>query len=107
MASAIGIKINERRRGKGLTLEQLAEATGSSKSYMWEIENKDVARPSAEKLDRIATALDVTADYLMDATTTQPTEEVQDRAFYRKFQKADPVVKDKLKKILDVLDEDN
>ena len=107
MASAIGIKINELRRGKGLTLEQLAEATGSSKSYMWEIENKDVARPSAEKLDRIATALDVTADYLMDATTTQPTEEVQDRAFYRKFQKADPVVKDKLKKILDVLDEDN
>lgn len=107
MASAIGTKINELRRGKGLTLEQLAEATGSSKSYMWEIENKDVARPSAEKLDRIATALGVTADYLMDATTTQPTEEVQDRAFYRKFQKADPVVKDKLKKILDVLDEED
>ena len=54
MASALGTKINELRRAKGLTLEQLAEATGSSKSYMWEIENKDVARPSAEKLDQIA-----------------------------------------------------
>jgi len=107
MASALGTKINELRRAKGLTLEQLGEATGSSKSYMWEIENKDVARPSAEKLDRIASALDVTADYLIDATTSQPTEDVQDRAFYRKFQKADPTVKDKLKKILDVLDEDD
>jgi len=48
-----------------------------------------------------------TADYLIDATTSQPSEDVQDRAFYRKFQKADPDVKDKLKKILDVLDEDD
>ena len=107
MASALGTKINELRRGKGLTLEELAKATGSSKSYMWEIENKDVARPSAEKLDRIAAALGVTADYLIDANVAAPTDEVHDRAFFRKFQKADPAVKDKIKKILDVLDEDD
>jgi transcriptional regulator with XRE-family HTH domain len=107
MASALGTKINELRRGKGLTLEELAQAAGSSKSYMWEIENKDVARPSAEKLDRIASALDVTAEYLIDATSAAPSDDVLDRAFYRKFQKADPTVKEKLKKILDVLDEDD
>lgn len=105
MPSQLGIKINELRRAKGLTLEQLAHATGSSKSYMWEIENKEVARPSAEKLDRIAEALGVTADFLIDATQTQPSEDVADRAFYRKYQRADPSVKDKLKRILDVLDE--
>lgn len=107
MPSALGTKIGELRRKKGMTLEDLASATGSSKSYMWEIENKDVARPSAEKLDRIAVALGVTADFLIDATMSEPTEDVQDRAFYRKFQKADPAVKDKLKKILDVLDEND
>jgi transcriptional regulator with XRE-family HTH domain len=48
MPSLLGIKINELRRARKLTLEQLAEATESSKSYMWEIENKDVERPSAE-----------------------------------------------------------
>lgn len=107
MPSALGTKINELRRNKGLTLEDLAKATGSSKSYMWEIENKDVARPSAEKLDRIATALGVTADFLIDATSAEPTDDVQDRAFFRKFQQADPNVKATLKKILDKLDEDD
>ena len=42
MPSLLGTKINELRRERGLTLEQLAQATDSSKSYMWEIENKDV-----------------------------------------------------------------
>lgn len=50
MPSQLGIKINELRRARGLTLDQLAQASGSSKSYMWEIENKDVARPSASTL---------------------------------------------------------
>ena len=104
MPSLLGMKINELRRAKGLTLDQLAQHTESSKSYMWEIENKDVARPSAEKLDRIAEALGVTSAYLMDMSQEKPTENVQDEAFYRKFQKADPTIKSKLKQILDILD---
>lgn len=107
MPSALGTKINELRRKNGMTLEALAAATGSSKSYMWEIENKDVARPSAEKLDRIAQALGVTAAFLIDSTVFEPTVDVQDEAFFRKFQNADKTVKDKLKRILDVLDEDD
>jgi transcriptional regulator with XRE-family HTH domain len=107
MPSLIGTKINELRRAKGLTLEQLAQATDSSKSYMWELENKDVARPSAEKLDRIAQALGVTASFLIDAGQNAPTEEVADTAFYRKYQNAGPDVKATLKRILDALDNDD
>jgi transcriptional regulator with XRE-family HTH domain len=107
MPSLLGIKINELRRARGLTLEQLAQATDSSKSYMWEIENKEVARPSAEKLDKIAEALGVTSAFLIDASQMQPTENVEDTAFFRKYQKADPDVKAKLKRILDVLDDDD
>jgi transcriptional regulator with XRE-family HTH domain len=48
-----------------------AEKIGSGKSYIWEIENKGVKRPSAEKLAAIAKALDVTTDYLIDDTQTE------------------------------------
>ena len=106
MPSKLGIKIKELRREKGLTLEQLAQATGSSKSYMWEIENKEVARPSAEKLDRIADSLGVTAGFLIDASQDQPAESDKDAAFYRKYQKANAEVKEKLKRILDVLEDE-
>lgn len=107
MPSLLGTKINELRRERGMTLEQLAQATNSSKSYMWELENKDVARPSAEKLDRIAQALDVTASYLIDVSQSAPTEDVADTAFYRQYQKLDTDKKVMLKRILDALDRDD
>jgi transcriptional regulator with XRE-family HTH domain len=107
MPSQLGIKINELRRARGLTLEQLAQASGSSKSYMWEIENKDVARPSAEKLEKIAASLGVTATFLIDATQAQPNENVEDAAFFQRFQRADPVVKNRLRRIFDALDDED
>lgn len=106
MPSLLGMKIKELRRERGLTLDQLAQATESSKSYMWEIESKDVARPSAEKLEKIAGALGVTSAFLIDASQVTPTEDVEDTAFFHRFQKADPYVKAKLKRILDVLDDE-
>ena len=59
MPTPLGERVREQRRKRGLTLEGLAERVGSSKSYMWEIENKEVVRPSAEKLAMIATAVPV------------------------------------------------
>jgi len=105
MPSALGIKIKDLRRAKDLTLEQLARLTDSSKSYMWELENKEVTRPSAEKLNRIAAVLGVTPEYLADEGRTDPTAGVRDEAFYRKYQGATPEVKEKIKRILDLFDE--
>jgi len=90
-----------------MTLEQLAAATGSSKSYMWEIENKPAARPSAEKLGRIAEVLGVTTEYLINESRAEPNANDLDQAFFHRFQSADQSVKDKLRRILDVLDEDD
>ena len=103
MPSPLGLKIRELRRARGLTLDDLAQATDSSKSYMWEIENKDVARPSGEKLNKIAAALGVTPEYLVDASRTEVTEDVQDTAFYRKYQQLDAGAKDTIRRILDAL----
>jgi len=49
-ANPLGDRIRTLRKEKGLTLDQLAEQSGSSKSYIWELENKSPPRPSAEKL---------------------------------------------------------
>ncbi len=106
MSSTLGRKVRELRRERGMTLEDLAGATESSKSYIWEIENKPVVRPSAEKLNRIAAVLKVTPEYLADEDRTQATTTEHDEAFYRKYQGADKDVKDKLKRILDVLDDE-
>lgn len=106
MTSALGRKLRELRKKKGLTLDQLAQKTGSSKSYMWELEHKDAPRPSAEKLGKIAAELGVTPEYLVDENRTSAEPEEHEEAFFRKFQAANPGVKKKLRQILDLLDED-
>lgn len=106
MSSSLGRKVNALRRKKGLSLDQLAQATGSSKSYIWELENKPVARPSSEKLNRVAQALDVTSEFLLDDNRDDPAEDDADKAFYRKYQGLDDATKAKIKNILDILDED-
>ena len=63
--------IRELRLKHGLTLEGLGAKIDSSKSYVWEIENKDVARPSAEKLSLIAAA--TTRSRSMRPTTRRST----------------------------------
>ncbi|MBX9944833.1 MAG: helix-turn-helix domain-containing protein [Reyranella sp.] len=106
MPSPLGDRVRELRRKKGLTLEALAERVGSSKSYMWEIENKDVARPSAEKLHLIAIALDTTTDYLIIADDVTEAD-ATDKAFFRKYRKMDTKDKEKLREMLKILDTDD
>lgn len=101
MATSLGEKIRELRKKKGFTLDQLAEASESSKSYIWELENKDPPRPSGEKLALIATALDVTPDYLLGV---EPEfESAEDKAFFRKYQKMDAKTKTQIREMLDII----
>ena len=103
MPTPLGERVREVRLKRGLTLEALAEQVGSSKSYMWEIENKAVARPSAEKLHLIAVALDTTAEYLLAADEVTEVE-AADVAFFRKYQKMKPKGKEQLREMLKILD---
>ena len=84
MEIKFGVRIKELRTAQNLTLDQLAQATGSSKSYIWELENKDPPRPSAEKLAEIAKALGVTTDYLI-GREEQTLEQAEDKAFFRQY----------------------
>jgi transcriptional regulator with XRE-family HTH domain len=102
MAQTFGEKIRALRKEKGLTLDQLADKTESSKSYIWELENKNPPRPSAEKIARIAAELGVTSDYLMDEKD-QNKESAEDLAFYRKYRDIDPDTKERVREMLNVM----
>lgn len=102
MANILGEKIRELRKDKKLTLEKLAEMTGSSKSYIWELENKAPPRPSAEKLSKIAEQLGVTIDYLLDDQNRINEDEAVDAQFYRKYKNMTSETKDKIRQMVNL-----
>jgi transcriptional regulator with XRE-family HTH domain len=101
MATTLGDKIREQRKKKGYTLEELAARSESSKSYIWELENKDPPRPSGEKLALIAKALDVTPDYLLGVEIE--LEAAEDKAFFRKYQKMSATQKSQIREMLEII----
>jgi transcriptional regulator with XRE-family HTH domain len=102
MAKSLGEKIHQLRTQKGYTLEKLAELTESSKSYIWELENKNPPRPSAEKISKIAAILGVTADFLVDTRESTPAPDVLDQAFFRKYRNMDPSTKERIRQMVEV-----
>ena len=83
MATDVGQKVRDLRKRKRLTLDQLANASGSSKSYIWEIENKaGKVRPSAQKLQAIADVLQVTVAFLVG---DEAQADAEDEAFFRRY----------------------
>lgn len=104
MTLSLGEKIRKHRDDKGYSLDKLAELSGCSKSYLWELENprpgKKAVKPSAEKLTQIARVLSVTTDYLLD-DSAQHDEKVVKEAFFRKFSKLDPEDKKRIEEMVE------
>lgn len=102
MVNHLGEKIRRLRKEKGLTLDKLADLTGSSKSYVWELENKNPPRPSAEKLSKIADKLGTTIEYLLDEGEDVSVEDAADAQFYRQYRKMDASTKEKIRQMVDL-----
>lgn len=94
-------KLRALRKAKGLTLDKLAEKSGLSKSYIWELENRESQRPSAEKLTALADVLGVSVTYFFEEDARAPAEKHLDEAFFRNYQKLDTESKEHLRKILE------
>lgn len=71
----LGKKLEQTRKGKGLTLAQVADALGVSKPTVWAWE-KGKARPLDERFPAIAEALGVDVQELTAATISQGWVEV-------------------------------
>ena len=101
MTTSLGAKIKRHRQENEYSLDKLAELTDSSKSYIWELENRNTRKPSGEKLTRIAQALRVTTDYLLDESE-DPSDQVLKEAFFRKFRKLAPEDQQKISQMIDM-----
>ena len=106
MPTPMGDKIKKLRKDKGMTLDALAKESGSSKSYIWELENDNPPRPSAEKISAIAAALGVTTDYLIDTTGDLDEASAIDEAFYREYRSMPDGTKEKIRQMIDLWKDD-
>tara|TARA_R110001583_G_scaffold25160_2_gene91289 strand:- start:2647 stop:2967 length:321 start_codon:yes stop_codon:yes gene_type:complete len=106
MASRLGEKIRELRKKRGLTLDKLAKEANLSKSYLWELENRESQRPSAEKLSFLADALRVSTDYFLNDDAREPEEKHLDEAFFRGYKSLNGPEKEQLRKILEAFKKD-
>ena len=97
-----GQRIHDLRSAQKLTLDELAGKSGASKSYIWELENKNPPRPSAEKLSAIAGALGVTVDYLY-GRGDQTLSKAEDQAFFRDYSLLPEATRAKIRAIARVL----
>lgn len=65
MTTPLGKRLRQYREAKGLTLQQVADAVGCTKAYIWELEMREGQRPTAERLNNIAKTLGVTVLHLL------------------------------------------
>ncbi|MGR5364334.1 helix-turn-helix domain-containing protein [Vibrio mediterranei] len=105
MTSALGQKLSSKRKEMRISLERLAEMAGISKSYLWELENRDKPNPSTEKIAQIANALNVTTEFLL-SSSTEADENMEDQVFFRKYQKLNETEKAKFRQLVDVWADD-
>lgn len=57
-------RIRHYRQSMGMTLQGLAEAAGSTKAYIWQIEQKENPQPSVQLGIRLAKALGISVEHL-------------------------------------------
>lgn len=107
MSEKFGEKLRKVRTRKGLTLEELATGVGSSKAYVWQLENKKNAKPSAELLLKVANFLGESPDFFLDDEAEERSESQVEDAFFRKFKKLSDEDKRYIDRIVSGLDGKN
>jgi transcriptional regulator with XRE-family HTH domain len=100
-------KLRAKRNETGKSLDALAKDAGLSKSYLWELENRDSPRPSLDKLQAIAKALDIDVAFFMDDSIEDLREDLKDRQFFRNYTKLGDVDKETLRAFVEVLKRKN
>ena len=104
MASVFGARLRRLREAKKLTLQQVADAVGCTKAYIWELEMKDGQRPSAERIQAIATVLGVTMEDVMGESIAQvPQANPEDVSFFREYAGMTDEEKDRYRQALKIM----
>lgn len=65
-------RIKHHRKSAGYTLQEVADSVGSSKSYMWELENKEDPQPTVQMAIKLARTFGISVEHLFrDSLTSQ------------------------------------
>lgn len=104
MASAFGARLRRLREAKKLTLQQVADAVGCTKAYIWELEMRDGQRPTAERVQALAKVLGVTMEDVMGEPLEQvPQASPEDVLFFRKYAGMTDQEKDRYQQALNIM----
>ena len=104
MASAFGARLRRLREAKNLTLQQVADAVGCTKAYIWELEMKDGQRPTAERVQALSKLLGVTMEDIMGEPIQEvPQASPEDVAFFREYAGMTDEEKDRYRQMLALL----
>ena len=82
-------KIKEARKKKRLTLDELAKAVESSKSYIWQLEKDPEKRPSFDIITKIAKVLELPLDYLADEDSIMISKDARNNRLLKLFNELD------------------
>ena len=107
MSEKFGEKLRKIRTSKNMTQEELATVLGSSKAYVWQLENKKNAKPSAELLLKIANHFGASPEFFLDDTQDEPSDRQIEDAFFRKFHKLSENDKRTIERIVSGFDDDD
>ncbi|MEK3887511.1 helix-turn-helix domain-containing protein [Bacillus sp. FSL K6-3431] len=91
----IGSRIRQIRTEKGLTLAELSKRTGIVQTYLRIIERNLQSNPTEEYIVKIATALDVGLEYLLNGTNITFEEKNQSIAHFISLRKCIVQMNDK------------
>ena len=97
-------RLKEERTRKGLSQQKLAELTDTHYSNIGRYERGD-AKPSAEVLNRICQALEVSPDYLINGTLEDKANlNITDEKLLIQFKKIEKMPEDKKQLLIEFLD---
>lgn len=92
--AAFGKRLTAAREAKGLTKEKLGKVVSVHHSQIGRYE-KGEASPSAEVLKKMANALNVSTDYLMNGSTSDLAQEnIQDKTLINQFNRISELSED-------------
>lgn len=99
--NSFGERLRQLRESKKLTLQNVADAVGCTKAYIWELEKRDGQRPSAERVYALAKVLGVTMEDLMGESI--PDASPEDLSFFREYTSLSTEEKEVFVKMMSVL----
>jgi transcriptional regulator with XRE-family HTH domain len=92
---SLGDKLQELRKNKGWSQEQLSKKIGAHQRYISRYEN-NVSKPSAETLRKLSEVFDVTVDYLLAEESEDGSScvGIKDRELLQWFEEANKLSQD-------------